>query len=901
MARAKFLDILSRFRKLIATFVVLIGFFSYYNIFLIDTTLENLKFSLEQTAMAYDVEDTNGLDMVLSQATAEEVVPAKMNAFDIGNLEFAKGIVNTGTSFNQLDYLKVALATVIKGKEKERGIILTMLDRINRPVKKGAIYLAYLPRYLLRPRLAEAQPEDAAMFNLIERLRAIEKEGNLKDAALKYAELLEEFTGTDKVSLIKLRLAYTYHRLGEYDLALGLYKEIVKAYYPNKEAKISQALIAGLKQKDKLLNEANLLIIESAGITDEDIDAKQDIYYRVGLIYTKLFNLEEARKFFKRAIDLDPVSDIAIKSQFNMAWILKQEYKLTESVEEFSKIAEKKPTSELVLNTSFQLADVLHSEGKYEEAARLQQEMAEEYKDNEEVAALALFQAGASYMYDLNDTKRAKEIFAKLTKMYPNSTYSQYLAPEKNAIGMFLTYVLPRATRVVAWRVAGLFALSGYSGELAEIHVVSEEPGLNLAVNDWCAEEFPDSLGDIFFDVRGMEIKLENGKVAVTGKLTFGKWTVMGRGEGRLEMTKTGGMKIVITKAFIDKIPIPPLLVNHALTKLTLLINKYFPVIITDISIEEGRLSIEAYGSKRILETIGKKIKARLGGTAEVEEIEDFKEQRKVYTMFEERFPESNFSPSPKYNTEDLFLDFFTRMYIYAGFKLMETIKDSKLDYQRSIRTMGRLMLVESRFRVNYTEDHINGNIARFVSNEFPRVMNNKKFLFDVIGFKVDFKDNGEIDFETHLGLGYSETFPMEPEGVYAIGTMLLEIDKESKLPKIVFKNVSLNDKPYPVEKLNLVTLTGFNLLKDAHIPFKLDKINIYEDGIMLQGMAPRDYTERLFSDPYLFVIFHVRDWDLGMAGADRLREPISSEYEQYQGMQWEKGNYGFERTYKGK
>ena len=58
----------------------------------------------------------------------------------------------------------------------------------------------------------------------------------------------------------------------------------------------------------------------------------------------------------------------------------------------------------------------------------------------------------------------------------------------------------------------------------------------------------------------------------------------------------------------------------------------------------------------------------------------------------------------------------------------------------------------------------------------------------------------------------------------------------------------------------------------------------------MLKGKAPKNYSTRLFSDPYLFVIFHVRGWDLGLAGIERLREPVSLEYEDYRGRVWKKG-----------
>ncbi|MBN1353556.1 MAG: tetratricopeptide repeat protein [Candidatus Omnitrophica bacterium] len=890
------LNVMFRFRKLIATFVILGAFFSYYNIFLLDSTLENLKFSLEQTAEAYDIENANGLDIILSQATTKEVVPAKINVFDIGNLEYAKNIVDTGKNFNQLKSMTLALLTVIKEKEKQRGFVLTMLDRINHPLRKGVFNLAYLPRSAFKPKLANAQTVDEAMSPaFLGKIREIETETDLEQAVLGYEKLASEYAESDKIALIKLRLAYTYQRLGKYDEAKGLYKEIVKRYYPAREAKIAIVVLGNLKENYSLIEEANDLIMQSETVSANDIETRQEILYKVGIIYTKLLDLEEARKFFRRTISADPLSEIAVKSQFNIAWILKEQHKTEESLAEFSHLIATKADNNLILSSRYQVADIMHSEGKYQESIDALLKLADDYK-NESVAALALYQAGASYMYDLNDETKAKEIFAKLTRLYPNSSYSKYLAPEKSAMGTFITYVIPRATRVILWRVAGLYTLSGLSGELAKAEAVFKEPGLNVAVNDWCVEEFPDTIGDIYYDMKGVEIELTEKGVSMSGNITFGRWSLRANGEFKLELTKTDGIRVVVTKAYLSKIPIAPILLNSALTKTTLLINKYFPVIITDIKAKDGELSISGYGSKRILERIKTSTKNRLAAETTVENIKDHDEERRIYALFKERFPASDFTPIPRYDTEELFQDFFTRMYLYLGFKLMETVKDSKLDYQRSIRTLGRLTLVEDRFRVNYTQEEINGSINKFISNEFPWLMN-KKFLFDVIGLQLHFKNNGEIKFESNLGLGYSQKFPMEPVRVNVNGTFILEIDKKSMLPMLIFSDVSLNGEYYPREKLNTVTLNTFNLLKDAHIPLKMEEMKVYEGGIILKGRAPRDYSARIFNDPYLFAIFHVRDWDLGMAGIERMKEPLSRDYELYRGATWEKSGYDFGRV----
>ena len=133
------------------------------------------------------------------------------------------------------------------------------------------------------------------------------------------------------------------------------------------------------------------------------------------------------------------------------------------------------------------------------------------------------------------------------------------------------------------------------------------------------------------------------------------------------------------------------------------------------------------------------------------------------------------------------------------------------------------------------------------------------------------FKDNGEIEFNGRLGVGHGRTLS-EPQEIKIQGNMILAIDRESRIPICVFKKFSLNQKPFSVDRLNLITLRSFNLLKDVGLPLKLESINVSEDGIALEGAGAGDYTARVFSDP-LLVNFHTNRWNLSMSGIESLKE----------------------------
>jgi len=869
--------------------IFLVGMFLFYNLALAAYSLENLDFVYAQTGQAYSLADLDGMDMVLAQnivktAFADEVKkdyapstvapPPTQNltsvtgSLNTASLEYISNMIADNKNSGQLDYVKVILKADIEKQEKERGVFLTVLDKINISLK------SFFSRHISRLRSFFQKPVEEIPFAKSEAVasfvqaRDLEKQGFLQKAVLGYEELIKKFSGYEKIPLAKLRLAYIYLRFGNYDKSFSLYEEIIKTYPASKEAEIARIVINGLKHKDAVLEKIYSMIISS-----------EQIFYRIGQLYTFIFNFTDAARFFQRAVALDPTSEAGIQARLNLSWLHKQQGDLDESAKELTRLLEERLVEHLSLDAQYQLANLYHAQGKYAEAVELYVTIADE-NEGIQLSALCLFLAGATCMYDLNNPEKAASLFARLEKEYPASPYAPYVKDYKeNPIGLFLNYLVPFATKVVTWRVAGLLCLTGYSGELVKVKAKSEETLFNLSLNDWIRREFPDEVGNIYVDIKGTEVVFDNDNYFLSGTIVFGKFTVTVKAECHFEFTKDQKVMLKFTKFYFEKIPIHPALINHPLVGIAQLIQKNAPIIITNISMKEEESFAEGFTSRRLAERVKKTAdKGFQGIKLEIEDIGNMQKQKEIYTQFKEDFPESDFSPSPEYGAADMYLDFFTRISLYASFKLLETVKDSKIDYERSIRTLGKIEEKEENFSVSYTDDHINASLNRLILNEFPWLIDNK-FLYDVKGFEFHYKDNGEIWFDQHLLLGYGPKINHE---IKVKGKMVLEIDPETELPKMLFKEITLNDIPLPVDKFNLISDRIIKMLTDAHIPFKLKKIDVYKGNITLEGKGAKDYTDRLFSDPHLFVIFQIRHWDLGVAGVQHIKRRLGAGYGDY-------------------
>lgn len=398
--------------------ILAIAFFFTYNTYLIDHSLETLKFSLNKVSSAQTVEEAQHLNILLGEVLIKEVSAEKLDTANVANLEFSQNIISEAKINDQLKDLRLILSNVVKAKEAKRSTILLRLDALNKKMK-DALAMAYISIYGKAKR-GTAEVSDLSLLN---QARIFESSWQMDKAVTSYQAFIERYPDYKDAGWVKLRLGYAYLKTGDLKDAEKIFSSVAKEYIGDEEAQVAEKFLAKTKEIKRSSRERQVLLDKvKAAKTD---DEKQKIYYRLGVIDTYNLNLSSAREFFKKAIELDPKSLLAQKAEFNVGWSLKFQNDLEKSALVFEDVINIYAKGDIVLNAKYQLADTYHKSGRYEEAIAVYKKIAQDYKDKP-IAPLAQFQAGYSYLYNLSDPVKASEAFKTLNAEFSSSALANY-------------------------------------------------------------------------------------------------------------------------------------------------------------------------------------------------------------------------------------------------------------------------------------------------------------------------------------------------------------------------------------------------------------------------------------------------------------------------------------------
>jgi len=169
----------------------------------------------------------------------------------------------------------------------------------------------------------------------------------------------------------------------------------ISASFGSAEAKENEVRLedqlAGLKEK---LGSAN------------GKSALQEINYEIGNIYTRISKFVDAKDAYNKVIRLDPDSAIAQKAKFNMAWNEKFQGNFEEAIKQFGNLTD---VSDI---NKYQLAQSYRKNGEFDKAIAIFQEISDKSTDKN-LTQSADINKGYTYLYDLKDIDKAKEVFDK--------------------------------------------------------------------------------------------------------------------------------------------------------------------------------------------------------------------------------------------------------------------------------------------------------------------------------------------------------------------------------------------------------------------------------------------------------------------------------------------------------
>lgn len=344
--------------KVFLFFILIAVFFIFYNSYLVDHSIINLRIALARAAQAETVQDFEAIKPLLKVPIIKEIEKADLSNKMLVSIEAAENIASTAKKEEQISDVKFFLKTVVEARAKERGPFLTMLDRLNAAV--------YAPQV--------APPEDrlkARVRTLLARIgstrerEALQKMyyglGNLyvqledaPEAETAFNKAIELDPRSAVGVKARFNLAWAYKAAGNYPKAIGYFEELIRDFPDLKEALAGKYQMADTLYKAGEFEKAR---DQYAAIADEypKTEAVDVALFEAGYIsFYELNDYDSTAKYFAKLQKELPSSAITehsnTETSFNMAadfrrmgYELLAEKKYGEALEAFRKAVEIAP------------------------------------------------------------------------------------------------------------------------------------------------------------------------------------------------------------------------------------------------------------------------------------------------------------------------------------------------------------------------------------------------------------------------------------------------------------------------------------------------------------------------------------------------------------------------------
>lgn len=220
--------------KVFSVFIAVAVFFLFYNTYLVDRSLVNLRVALNKAAQAQTVEDFEKIRPLLKVPLFKEISKTTVSNKTLMSIEAVENTTTTAKEFQQIEDIKFYLKTIIEAKEKERGGFLAALDRLNSRI--------FAPEVGLSPAKLEAKVKDLLAKIASTKDRGILQElyydlgnlyvqlSNLSGAENTFLKTEELNPGNPLAIKARFNLAWAYKSMGEYEKAVACFEKLAKEF-----------------------------------------------------------------------------------------------------------------------------------------------------------------------------------------------------------------------------------------------------------------------------------------------------------------------------------------------------------------------------------------------------------------------------------------------------------------------------------------------------------------------------------------------------------------------------------------------------------------------------------------------------------------------------------------------
>lgn len=413
------------FLRIPAVLLGVLVFFGFYNRFVIDAKLQDLKTSLSVLDAAAGVGQAEAALLLVDQTLVDQMAQAELDLQAVARLQYAQGTLAQDNFSRPVEDAQLMVATLAEDRAAARPGLLKTLDGLALGAQKAFRQARLLPRRVLRGATSDVVNEE-----LVREAARFERLGLFEKAAQNYETLIRQYPNYTGRPGLKLRLGSAYLRLQALDKAEQTFREAARESTVPQEIKAARRMLAEISEARGRLQEAET--IEKQLVTLGSGPRRQEAAYRLGSIYIGLYDFRRAAETFRQAREAAPTGRLAAAALFKEGWALRNLGRFDEAFERFQKLQQQEPDGAFAAAAYHQMAEAYKATGDYEAAARSYEQIIEKTQDAA-FTALTHAQAAATYRFDLKDETRAHIHFQEVARSFPASP----LAGAERAIEKF--------------------------------------------------------------------------------------------------------------------------------------------------------------------------------------------------------------------------------------------------------------------------------------------------------------------------------------------------------------------------------------------------------------------------------------------------------------------------------
>ena len=301
----------------------------------------------------------------------------------------------------------VAMSKDILYKQQQRNFLLKALDY--------TLYKAHSLFKALLDIFRGVSIEDID-YSKIDKIKSLENNGKLKEAAAGWKKILNEYPDSIQSPLVMIKMAFAYHKDGEFDKAHSAYKKLIKTYPFSTEAQTSKILIKKIKERKSNLKSVKASFKKA----DQTLDSnqKQKILYNVALEQLAFFDIKGAVSTLRQAESILSDTITYYQIRLRLGWCANMLGDRNQAVSVFNDILKTKAAESVKSKARYQLVLIYASQNKKDKA----KEMIEEtlaFLKGQKARPVVLFSAGNVFSLDFKDKDLATFYFSKFIEEFP--------------------------------------------------------------------------------------------------------------------------------------------------------------------------------------------------------------------------------------------------------------------------------------------------------------------------------------------------------------------------------------------------------------------------------------------------------------------------------------------------